>query len=265
MKPLASSKEPTLPQPIQFGVAKLIQFVTVAALWCAAGIVCENVVIGMAYTVVVAAGTWTVVGRWAVRLSPRACRHVLAGATTLLVAGGLGVTVLVGDADYFPIVFMVTGLAAFAPWAGMELGVGWGVIAGLAGNALLLLLIYLFWLAVFGSWDRLSAGSNQRRLASSFSALLVLLALPIMLSVLGGCYTFREHGDLNEIHHLWLHCVIHFGMLIAAVVNVGLLQHHAQRSTDPPPNWLKLLTWGHLCFYAVLLQVALFPIQFYIP
>ena len=251
--------------PIQFGLAKLLQVMTVAALWCAAGVVRENVVLGTVYSVVVVAATWIVVGRWAVLLSPSVCRRVLAGTTTLLVAGGLGVTALVGDDEYFPIVWMLTGLLAVLPWSAVQLGVAWGVAIGVACDALFLLLIYFVWLAVYGSWDRLSARPDQRRLMWSFGTLLALLALPILLSVLGGCYLFRGHGDLNEIHHLWLHCLIHVGILIAAVANVVLLQRHARRSTGPPPNWLKLVTWGYLCLYAVLLQVALFPIELYIP
>jgi len=261
-----SYNQPATPsQPLQFGLAKLLQFVTVAALWCAAAVVRESVVIGMAYTVVVVVVTWTVVGRWAVSLSPRSCRRVLAGTTTLLVAGGFGVTVLVDDAEYFPRVFMLTGLAVVVPWVGMQEGLAWGVIPGLAGNGLLLLLIYLFWLAIFGGWDRMSAREGQQRLAWSFSILLAVLALPILLSVLGGCYAFQEHGDVNEIHHLWLHCILHVGMLVAAGAIIVLLQRHARRSTGPSPRWLKLVTWGYLCCYTVLCQVALFPVHFYIP
>jgi len=253
-------------EPVQFGLAKLIQFVTVAALWCAAAIVRENVLIGMAYTVVVVAATWTVVGRWAVCLSPKACRRVLAGTTTLLVVGGLGVTVLVDDADYFPLVWMLTGILSAWPFLVMsETGVAWWIIAGIAWGALALLIIYFVWLVVFGIWDRMSVRPNQRRLAWSFSTLLVLLALPILYSILGGCYSFQGHGGKDGFHHHWLHCVLHVGMLIAAGVNATLLQRHARRSTAPPPNWLKLVTWGYLCLYAVLLQVALFPIEFYIP
>ena len=33
----------------------------------------------------------------------------------------------------------------------------------------------------------------------------------------------------------------------------------------PPASRLKLVTLGYLSLYAVLLQVALFPIHFYIP
>jgi len=74
------------------------------------------------------------------------------------------------------------------------------------------------------------------------------------------------HGAPGSFfHHLWLHCVIHVGLLIAAGVIVGLLQHCVWQSSTPPPNGLKLVTWGYLCFYAVLLQVALFPFEFYIP
>ena len=54
-------------------------------------------------------------------------------------------------------------------------------------------------------------------------------------------------------------------MLVAAGLNIGLLQWHARRSTGPPRNRLKLLIFGYLCLYAVLCQVALFPINFYIP
>ncbi|MDA1051401.1 MAG: hypothetical protein O3C40_13095 [Planctomycetota bacterium] len=255
----------TRPQPIQFGLAKLIQFMTVAALWCGAAIVRDNVVLGMAYSVVVVAATWIVVGRWAATLSPVMCRRVLAATTTLLVAGGFGVTALVEDETYFPLVWMLTALVAALPWTLMEFGVVWGVVAGIACDALLLLLIYSVWLAVFRSWDRFSARPDQRRLARSFSLQLVLLALPVGLSILCGCYAFHEHTGALDMHHLWLHCIIHIAMVAAACWIVVLLQRHARRSTDPPPNWLKLVTWGYLCYYAVLLQVALFPINFYIP
>jgi len=243
--------------PIQFGLGKLLQFLMVAALWCAAAIVPENASAGMAYTVVVVAATWTVVGRWTVRLSPVACRRVLAATTTLLVAGGFGVTMLLVEDRYTPLVLLKTGIFGFMPCRIME-AEGRAV---LAGNVLLLaLIIYCFWNAVFGCWDRLVARRKQGSLAWSFSTLLVLLALPILLSVMGGCYAFRGHGD-----HLWLHCVIHVGLLIAAGVIVALLLRHVRPSSTPPPNWLKLVTWGYLCFYAVLLYVALFPINFYIP
>jgi hypothetical protein len=233
----------------------------VAALWCGAVIVRGNVLLGMAYTVVVVAATWTVVGRWAVGLSPAACRRVLAATTTLLVAGGFGVTMLVGDGSYLPEAILTTAELAFLPSRSMGFGVGLIVV----NAALLLFLIYCFWLAAFGCWDWLGARQNQRRLAWSFSTLLVLLPLPILLSVLGGCYAFRGHGDPRSDHHLWLHCVIHVGMLITPGVIVALLQRHGWQSSTPPPNWLKLVTWGYLCFYAVLLYVALFPINFYIP
>lgn len=224
-----------------------------------------QVLLGMAYTVVVVAATWTVVGRWAVRLSPVACRSVLGATTTLLVAGGFGVTAFVHEDHYLPLVFFMTLGLAGMPWWFMESGVG-QIVAGLAGNVLLLFLIYYFWRAVFGCWDRLVERRKQDRLASWFSTLLVLLALPLLLSVMGGCYAFCGHGAPGSFfHHLWLHCVIHAGMLIAAGVIVALLNRYVWQSSTPPPNWLKLVTWGYLCLYAVLLQVALLPIEFYIP
>jgi hypothetical protein len=252
-------------RPVQFGVGQLMQFITVAALWCGAVMVRGNLVLGLAFAVVVFLVTWFIVGRWAVRLRPVACRRVLAGTTTLLVGGGLGVSILVQDDKHFPLVWMLTGLLAMLPWILMEIHAAFGVVTGIAGNLLLLVVIYYFWLGVFGAWDRLSARSDQGRLAGTFGVLIVLLALPLFISITGGCYAFREHGDINEIHHLWLHCVIHVGMFVAGAALVTILVRHALQFTVPPSNWLKLLTWGYLSLYAVLLQVALFPIHFYIP
>jgi hypothetical protein len=261
--------ESTEHTPIQFGLGRLLQFVTIASLWCAIAIVRDNVVLGMAYTVVVVAATWIIAGRWAVTLSRNNCRRVLAGTTALLVAGGAGVTILVEDEDHFPIVWMLTGLLAALPWMVTNLDTVFRILVGVACNILFLLIIYRFWLAVFGSWDRLSERPDQRYLAKIFSILLSILglplALPILFSILGGFDADREYGDVNAIHHHWLHYVVHVGMLLAAGLNIWLLQRHARRSTDSPPDWLKLVTWGYLCAYAVLLQVALFPVEIYIP
>ncbi|MDA1051422.1 MAG: hypothetical protein O3C40_13200 [Planctomycetota bacterium] len=256
-----STREPIpRPQPIQFGLAKLIQFMTVAALWCAVAVVRGSVLVGMAYTIVVVVTTWTVVGWWAVRLSSIACRRVLAATAAMLVVGGFWVTVLLGDLDYLPLVSVLTGFLVALP-----LMMGDRSVAGIIWGVLALFPMYGVWLAVFRTWDRMSVRLNQRRLAWSFSTLVVLLALPLAYSILGGCYTFQGHGDKNGFHHHWLHCVIHVGILIAAGANVVLLQRHTRRSTAPPPNWLKLVTWGFLCLYAVLLQVALFTIEFAVP
>lgn len=59
--------------------------------------------------------------------------------------------------------------------------------------------------------------------------------------------------------------VIRNEVYAAAGLNVMFLQRHARQSTAPAPDWLKLMSWGYLCCYAVLLQIALFPISFYVP
>jgi hypothetical protein len=256
-------------QPFQFGLSKLLQLVTVAASWCSAGVVRENVTLAMAYAVGTTCVTWIVVGRWAVTLSPRTCRRVLAITTALLVAGGAGVTVLVDDTEFFPLVWMATALVTALP-AGFLMESGdnrvLAIVVAIASGLLMLLIISLFWNCVFWCWDRMSTRPRLGALAWSFSILLGMLCLPLLLSVSGGCYTFAGHGKgRSEVHHVWLHCVIHVGMLAAAGTIIGVLQRHARHATGPPPNWLKLLTLGYLCLYAVLCQVALFPINFYIP
>ena len=137
------------------------------------------------------------------------------------------------------------------------------VFATLMFLSVYLVLLYLVWLWVYRTWDHWSSRPTPHRLVWSFSVLLSLLALPFVKSVVDGCYTLSGHR--GTFHHEWLHCVLHAGMLIAAGVIAALLQRHARNSAAPPPNWLKLLTLGYLCFYAVLLQVALFPVDFSSP
>ena len=253
-------------QPVQFSLSKLLQVMSVAAMWCAAGVVRGSVLLAVAYALVTAIATWIVVGRWAVSLSPKACRRVLAGTTTLLVAGGLGVTLLVESDQHMPLLWLPTAMLAALPFAMMHVEGGWGIAAAIAWGALSLFLVYFIWLAIFHGWDRLSDRSNQRRLSGWFSGLIMLLALPLLFAVFNGCYTFSGHGqEPGEIRHLWIHCVVHVGMLAAAAFIVVKLRQHARLGTTPPSNWLKLVTLGYLCLYAVLLQVALFPIHFYIP
>ncbi len=108
---------------------------------------------------------------------------------------------------------------------------------------------------------------SQGPVVSIFSIPIVLLTFPVVVVVLvGGRLLLRGHGEgPNEIHHLPIHCVIHLATAPAAIPIVACLNWVCRTSSDPPPNWLKLLIWGYLCFYAVLLQVALFPIEVYIP
>jgi len=165
---MSDNEQLTPTQPFQFGLAKLIQFVTIAALWCAAAIVRENVVLGLAYTVVTVAATWTVVGRWAVGLSPKACRRVLAAATTLLVAGGVGVTVLVENEEYFPLVWMLTALLVAFPLVMMDVGVAWGIVASIICDALALFLVCLCgWRSSEVGIDSVSAPTNAAWLGRS--------------------------------------------------------------------------------------------------
>jgi len=261
MEMQSNSRSEKARQPVQFGLSKLIQFVTVAALWCSAGIVREHVTLGLPYTVVTAIVTWTVVGRWAVGLSPKWGRRVLAFTTSLLVAGGMGVTALVNDDAYLPVACLLTAMVVILPAELLRglLGETLRVSSVVVSAALMFLIVYLVWVLIFRIWDHWSSRSTPHRLVWSFSVLLALLALPLVLSVLGGCYTFSGHSV--TFHHEWLHCVLHAGMLVAAGVIVALLQH-ARQSAEPPPNSLKLLTLGYLCLYAVLLQVGLFPVDF---
>lgn len=253
-------------QPFQIGLSQLLQFLTVAALWCSAGVVRGNVTIGMFYTVGTVLATWIVIGRWAFRLSPRTSKRVLAATTALLVIGGSGVTVLVDDWNYYPLVFLLAALVALIP---VELVYQASPVAGIAlgGLSVLLLLaiVYYFWLAVYGAWDRWSERPTHRQLILFFTAFLFVLALPLLPVIFSGCYMCRGHGEGMETKHVWLHCVLHISMLVTAGAIIGLLQLQLRHATGPPPSWLKLLTLGYLCLYAVLLQVGLFPVNFYIP
>lgn len=260
-------------QPFQIGLSQLFQLVTVAALWCSVGVTRENVTLGIICVVGAVLATWIVVGRWAVTLSPRASKRILAATTTLLVVVGCGITAYSGlelyfsssTEDYFPLVCLLTAfswisLTSLAYEAGPAVGFSVGVLTVL----LPLAIVYCFWSAVFGAWDRWSERPTLRLLVWSFTVFLVLLALPLLPVIFSGCYMCSGHGEGMETKHLWIHCVLHFGMLVTAGAIIGLLQIQAFRATSPP-SWLKLLTLGYLCLYAVLLQVALFPINFYIP
>ena len=131
----------------------------------------------------------------------------------------------------------------------------------------MLLITFCVWLLIYRAWgwfgqDAYAATPSQSFPTVIFSALIALLAVPILVVVvIGDCYTLSGHGEGRETLHVWLHCVPHLGMLVAAVINVGLLLRHA-RSPGPLPNWLRLLSLGYLSLYAVLLEVALFPINF---
>ena len=252
---------------MQFGLAQLLQFVTVTAIWCSVAIVQDKLVFGMAFVLVMVPLTWFIIGRWAVGLSTKNCRRVLAATATAMIVGGFFVTVFVVDEGYVPLVWMLTALCSgLGPW-------GAGLATRLALILFLLLVSYFFWLAVFGLWDwtehfAYTSARDQGPVASNFTILIAILALPVLIVILfGGCYSFRGHGEgPNQMHHVAAHCVMHVGTVLSAIAVIVCMNVVCRRCTlDVSPDWLKLLVWGYLCLYAVLLQVALFPFNFYMP
>ena len=247
----------------QFKIATLMQIVTLVAVWCSAAMLDESLTHGIILVFVIVPITWAIVGKWSLALAPNWGRRLMAVLATGLVAAGLGITALVGDLDYIPVAsFLVVFLGVLWPWQISPL-------LGIAVNAFVFYLGYTFWIWVFRSWDWLanfsytSGRRNQSSVATFASFLVGFSALPaIAVVALGRCYQFQGHLDRpSGTSHLPIHCAVHVAMIVIAAMVLVVLNRACLSSCEVPKPWVKLMVWGYVCLYSVLLMVALFPVE----
>jgi hypothetical protein len=249
-------------RPIQFGLGNLLQLITVAALWCGVFVVRDNYPLAVGLATLTTIATWVVVGRWAVNLSPRACRHVLAATTATMAAAGIVLSELRTPVVWpvqMPIAVMLTRLLVFLMAVRDLASPGLRPTAFVAIECVLVLSItYGVCWPLFAVWDQLSSRSNRRLLAILYSIVLAVMCMPVALYVLVGVDEWMRYGLFHAFAlELWVLELLHVVMLLVAVIAIGSLAWHALRGTAAPPNWLKLLTWGCIGLYGVMLFVAL--------